>query len=194
MSHAAPTHPTPTWSPLRLDSRSRPVQLLAVLVGTMALALSSYVSVPMVPVPMTMQTYAVTLIGALYGWRLGGLTVLAWLGEAALGLPVLSGGAGGITPFFGPTGGYLFAFPLMAVLTGWLAERGWNGHRVVLAFCAMLMGNALCLALGAAWLASLIGLAPAIAAGVTPFILGGIVKSALGAATLKALAMRPATR
>ncbi|BAT59050.1 biotin transporter BioY [Variibacter gotjawalensis] len=175
-----------SFSPLRLSERTLAWQVAAVVVGTLILALSSHVKVPMYPVPMTMQTFAVTLIGALYGWRLATVTVLVWLGEAALGLPVLAG-SGGVLSFVGPTAGYLFAFPLAAALTGYLAERGWNGQRVTLAFAAMLLGNALCLVLGAAWLSTLVGFEKAIVAGVTPFIVGGIVKSALAAATLKAL-------
>jgi biotin transport system substrate-specific component len=179
-------------SPLGLDGRSRPLQLLAILAGTGLLALSSYISVPMIPVPVTMQTFAVTLIGALFGWRLGALTVIAWLMEAVAGLPVLSEGAAGLGPFAGPTAGYMFAFPLCAALTGWLVEKGWNGRKVLRAFLAMLAGNALCLLLGGLWLAALIGPEKALALGVTPFLIGAVLKSALGAATLKAIARRRA--
>lgn len=178
---------SPRFSPLALEGRPLVWQALAVVAGTLLLTLSSYITVPMVPVPMTMQTFAVTLVGALYGWRLGGLTILAWLIEGASGLPVLAGGAAGIAHFFGPTGGYLFAFPVTGAVVGWLAERGWNGKRVVLAFLAMLIGNVLCLILGAAWLAVMIGVEPAITNGVTPFLVGGLLKSVLGAATLMAL-------
>lgn len=174
------------YSPLHLDARSPATRFVAVLLGTLVLALSSHIEVPMVPVPVTMQTLAVTLVGALYGWRLGTVTVLAWLAEAAAGLPVLAGGAGGIAYMMGPTAGYLAAFPVAAAAVGWLAEQGWNGRRPLLAFAAMLLGNALCLAIGAAWLASLVGLEKAIAAGVVPFVLGGVLKSALGAAMLRA--------
>ncbi len=163
------------------------LKALAILTGTALLTLSSYIAVPMLPVPMTLQTLAVTLIGALYGWRLGALTVLAWLGEAMLGLPVLAGGGAGLPVFLGPTAGYLAAFPFAAALTGWLAERGWNGHRPLLAFAAMLLANALCLALGSAWLALAVGPGKALLLGAVPFILGAIVKSALGAALLKSL-------
>ena len=135
---------------------------------------------------MTMQTFAVTLIGALYGWRLGALTVVAWLAQGALGLPVFAGGAAGAVYLMGKTGGYLFAFVAAAALVGWLAERGWNGKRVVLACCAMLAGNAVCLVLGASWLAAIIGVEKAIAVGVAPFLLGAVLKSVLAAAVLKA--------
>jgi biotin transport system substrate-specific component len=175
----------PSFSPLRLQTRSLGWQVGAVVLGTLFLALSSYIEVPMVPVPVTMQTFAVTLIGALYGWRLGAVTIAAWLVEGAVGFPVLSGGAAGIQHFVGPTGGYLFAFPLVGALVGWLAERGWNGNRVLLAFAAMVLGNLACLVLGTAWLAVMIGLEQAITFGFLPFLVGGLLKSALGAATLK---------
>jgi biotin transport system substrate-specific component len=187
-----PLAPTPALKPLfsPLDPQGRTLswQVVAVLLGTLVLALSSYVEVPMVPVPITMQTFAVALVGALYGWRLGGVTITAWLLEGALGLPVLAGGAAGVHHFAGPTAGYLFVFPLAGALVGWLAERGWNGHRVALAFAAMLLSHALCLATGALWLALAIGPGQAIALGVTPFLIGAVLKSGLGAVVLGLLA------
>jgi len=188
MSQTASTIMNSDFSPLRLQHSSLAFRIGAVVAGTMMLALSSYIEVPMIPVEMTMQTLAVTMIGALYGWRLGAATIVAWLVEGAMGLPVLAGGMGGLHLFVGPTAGYLFAFPLAGALTGWLAERGWNGKRVLLAFAAMLLGNALCLVLGAAWLAVLMDAEKAVMLGVVPFAIGAIVKSALGAAMLKALA------
>lgn len=161
-----------------------------VVLGTGVLALASQLAVPMVPVPVTMQTFAITMIGVLYGWRLGALTVLAWLGEAMLGLPVLANGSGGLAPFAGPTAGYLASFPVIAALAGWLAEKGWTGGRVVLSFSAHLAANLLCLAVGAAWLATLIGFEKAVMLGVAPFMVGAVLKSALAAALLMALARR----
>ncbi|GKX34042.1 MAG: biotin transporter BioY [Rhizobiaceae bacterium MnEN-MB40S] len=176
------------FSPLDLQTRPLAWKVGAVIVGSLFLALSSYVEVPMFPVPMTMQTFAIALLGALYGWRLGGITITAWLVEGALGLPVLAGGAAGLHHFGGPTGGYLFAFPIAGMVMGWLAERGWNGHRVWLAFAGMLISNVLCLILGAAWLAVLIGGEQALVAGVIPFLAGAVLKSGLGAVTLKVTA------
>jgi len=187
MLHAATTN-APVVDLLRLRSRPLIWQAGAVVLGSLLLAASSYIQVPMVPVPITMQTFAVTMIGALYGWRLGSITIIAWLAEGALGMPVLAGGAAGLHTFVGPTGGYLLAFPFAAALMGWLAERGWTGHRVILSFIGMLLGNLLCLVLGAAWLATIVGPEKAIVAGVLPFLVGGVLKSALGAATLKAFA------
>ena len=177
-----------SFSPLNLETRSPALRLAAVAFGTLILAISSQIEVPMMPVPITLQTLVVPLIGALYGWRLGLATILAWLGEAMMGLPVLAGGAGGIAYFAGPTAGYLVSFPIIAALTGYLAERGWNGSRVALAFVSFIAANLLCLAIGALWLSSLIGIEKAVAFGVTPFLVGGLIKSALGAAILKAAA------
>ncbi|SDP44570.1 biotin transport system substrate-specific component [Phyllobacterium sp. YR620] len=177
---------TEAYVPLKLANRPLVYKALAVLIGTAFLAVSSWVSVPMIPVPVTMQTFAVTMVGALYGWRLGGLTVIAWLIEAMMGMPVLAGGAFGLAPFVGPTAGYLFAFPVVAAFVGYLAERGltrnpWSS------FAVMLLGNALCLVLGASWLVHLFGLETAWVSGVAPFIVGGILKSALAAAVIEAL-------
>lgn len=181
---AAPAH---RFDPLGIEQRSLAVQSVLLLIGTGVLAIASQISVPMVPVPITMQTFAITMIGVLYGWRLGTLTVLAWLGEAMLGLPVLANGGAGLAPFVGPTAGYLVSFPVIAALAGVLAEKGWTGKRVVLSFAAHLSANVLCLAIGGAWLSALIGLEKGLALGVTPFILGAVLKSALAAAALMAL-------
>jgi biotin transport system substrate-specific component len=175
------------FDPLRLSDRSVAIKLVAVLFGTALMTASSYISVPMIPVPMTMQTLAATLIGALYGWRLGALTIAVWLMQGALGLPVFSNGTGGIARLIGPTGGYLFGFIVAAALTGWLAQRGWTGDRIVRSFFSMLAGTAVITLMGWAWLANMIGPEKAFWAGIVPFVLGGIVKSALGAAILKAM-------
>ncbi len=177
------TQKSVSFSPLDLESRSPALRIAAVAFGTLVLAISSQIVVPMIPVPITLQTLIVPLIGALYGWRLGAVTVLAWLGQ--IGLPVLAGGAGGIHHFVGATAGYLAAFPIIAALTGYLAERGWN-KSIVLSFTSFLAANAICLALGALWLSGAIGIEKAVAFGVTPFIVGAVIKSALGAAILKA--------
>lgn len=182
------------FDPLGISGRSLPVQAALLLFGTGVLALASQISVPMVPVPITMQTFALTMIGVLYGWRLGALTVLAWLGEAMMGLPVLANGGGGLAPFVGPTAGYLVSFPIIAALAGYLANKGWTGSHVVKSFLAHLSANILCLVIGGAWLSWMIGLEKGLALGVTPFILGAVLKSALAAALLLALARRQTSK
>jgi len=100
---------------------------------------------------------------------------------------VLSNGNGGLPYMMGPTAGYLAAFVVAAMLTGWLAERGWGGHNVVKSFAAQIAQNGVTLLLGAAWLSVLIGPEKALAAGVAPFLLGAVLKSAIAAGILKAV-------
>lgn len=178
-----------TGTILRLEDRSLAWKIGAVVLGSLLLTLASKVQVPMYPVPMTMQTMAVGLVGALYGWRLGALTVVVWLAQGLAGLPVLAGMNVGPAYFMGPTGGYLAAFPFAAAFAGWMAERGWGGHNVVRSFLAQLGQNALTLVIGGVYLATLIGPEKAIMAGVLPFVLGAVLKSALAAAILKSVGL-----
>jgi len=156
--------------------------LLAVA-GSILMALSARTQVPMWPVPMTMQTFAVLVIGMAYGYRLAGATLLLYLAEGAVGLPVFASG-GGIAYFAGPTTGYLVGFFVAAVLVGWLGERGWD-RSVPLTFVAMFAGTVVIFALGVTWLSIFLNdFQAALANGFSPFIIGGFVKIALAAAVL----------
>jgi biotin transport system substrate-specific component len=151
-------------------------------------AAAAQVSVPLpfTPVPLTGQTFAVLLTGALLGPRLGALAMLAYLAEGAAGLPFFRGGAGGAGHFSGATAGYLLAFPAAAYVTGRLAERGWD-RRFLTAALAMALGSFVILACGWAWLALMFkGGAEAFRLGVAPFLPGDVVKVALAAAALPA--------
>lgn len=164
------------------------VKLAAVLLGTGVLAASSWLHVPMYPVPMTLQVLAVLLIGAAFGARLAVLTVLVWLAEAALGLPVLAGGRFGVATLVGPTGGYLAGFAVSAGLIGWFAQNGWLGSSIARTFTLLLLGSAVILALGCLWLAQFTGLQGAWAGGVTPFVPEDLLKVGLATALLHAAA------
>ena len=151
-----------------------------------AAAAQVVVPLPFTPVPLTGQTFAVLLTGALLGPRLGALAMLAYLAEGAAGLPFFRGGAGGVTHFSGATAGYLLAFPAAAYVTGHLAERGWD-RRFLTAAAAMALGSLVILACGWAWLALMFkGGAEAFRLGVAPFLPGDVVKVALAAAALPA--------
>ncbi|MDF2366513.1 biotin transporter BioY [Sneathiella sp.] len=150
--------------------------------GTALLAISAQISVPMWPVPMTMQTFAVVLIGAAYGWRLGGATVALYLAEGAMGLPVFSNG-GSLASLAGPTAGYLFAFVAAAALVGALVEKGW-GRSLFKTSLAMTIGTAVIFAGGLAWLSTFTGVEKALVVGMYPFLVGAVVKIALAAAVL----------
>lgn len=159
-------------------------QVLVIALGTLALTASSWLSIPSVPVPITMQTYVVLVTGALLGPRLGTLTVIAWLAEALVGMPVLAQGASGILPFAGPTAGYLFSFPVVAALAGFLMARRGKHRGIFYSFGIMLGGNAVNLFMGALWLATTIGWHRAFAVGVLPFLAGALAKACMAAITI----------
>lgn len=157
-------------------------QIGLILAGSALVALSAQITVPMVPVPMTLQTLAVSLIGLAYGARLAGLTLLAYLAEGAMGLPVFAGGSAGIAPLMGPTAGFLWGFVAMAFLTGWLVERGLD-RGVLRLFIAAFIPALLLFVPGAGVLMAVLGksLPEAAALAVTPFLLGSVVKAVIAA-------------
>ena len=191
MDSVAVRQPTPIEAPLidalwpRASGGALRLVALA-LAGSALLWLSAKVQVPLWPVPMTMQSFVVLLIGAAYGLRLGVATVALYLAEGALGLPVFAGTPEkgiGLAYMMGPTGGYLAGFLLAVAAMGWLAERGWlrDWRR---GGALLLLGSAIPLALGWAWLGSFVGAGKAFALGVSPFLVGGAVKLALAASLL----------
>lgn len=159
--------------------------LACMVVGSLLLTASAKVQVPFWPVPMTMQTLAVMVIGMAYGSRLAGATVLLYLAQGVAGLPVFAGPAPGYTYIMGPTAGYLVGFAVAAVLIGWLAERGWD-RSPLKALAAMAFGHAVVLALGVAWLSVQFGAEKAYAVGLAPFWAATLLKTLLGAAVMQA--------
>ncbi len=162
--------------------------VILMALGTVLLTLSAKANLPLPYVPMTLQTLVVLMIGAAYGWRLGGATVLAYVAEGAMGWPVFAGPVGGLAPLVGPTAGYLAGFVAAAVLTGWLSERGWD-RSVPMLFVAMALGHIVILAAGFAWLAfgMNFGVEKAWLVGIVPFIATSVIKNALGAALVPAI-------
>jgi biotin transporter BioY len=146
-------------------------------------AASAQIVIPVGPVPITGQTFAVLLTGALLGSRLGAITLIVYLIEGASGLPFFRGFSGGIAHLLGPTGGYLVAFPAAAFITGAFAEHGWD-KRFWSAAAAMTIGSIVILLSGWAWLSQFMPPSVAFHAGVTRFIIGDIVKILLAAAAL----------
>lgn len=159
---------------------------LLVMGGSLALAVSAKVQVPFWPVPITMQSMVVLLIGIAFGARMGALTILAYLAEGLAGLPVFASMAAGPAYLAGPTGGYLLGFLLSAVFSGWAAERGW-ARDLPRTLLVMLLGHVLIFAPGLLWLTILLGWSKAVAFGIAPFLLVTLLKSSLGAASVSAL-------
>jgi biotin transport system substrate-specific component len=159
-------------------------QVLVVASGSVLLAAAAHIRVPFWPVPMTMQSCVVMLLAASLGLRLGSLTVLAYLAEGLVGLPVFAGGTG-LAYLAGPTAGYLAGFLLASILIGLAADRGWM-RSLIGRLVALISGEVAIFALGTSWLALQIGVQPAIAGGLTPFLPGEAVKIALACASLAA--------
>ena len=152
--------------------------------GSALIALCAQVSVPFYPVPVTMQTFAVILIGLTYGWRLGGITVALYLIEGSIGLPVFAGGKGGMIVMMGPTAGYLYGCFLAAVVCGWFTEKGFDRSYLKL-IVPLLAGNLLLYTSGLIWLGNFIGWdKPVLELGLYPFIPGDLMKIALVAVLL----------
>lgn len=184
--HKALTYPTLSQRALPHAGLWR--ELALVLGGALVIALLSQLEIPLRPVPITLQTLAVLLVGASLGWRRGALSVLAYLLAGAAGLPVFSGGGAGLVKLLGPTGGYLAGFLLAAALVGWLAERFGLDRTPWGTGLAMLAGNAAIYALGLPWLSQVTGLhgSALLSAGLTPFLLGDTLKLLLAAGLLPA--------
>lgn len=171
-----------TLSKAILTRQSLLTQALMVLGGSLFVGLSAQISVPMLPVPMTLQTLAISIVGLTFGSRLAAATLVAYLLEGAMGLPVFAGGAAGMAKLMGPTSGFLWGFVAMAWLTGFMVERGLDRGLVKLFIAALVPGLALFVP-GVLALKAVTGMeiSAAVAAGMTPFILGALVKAALAA-------------
>lgn len=161
--------------------------LFDVAVGACVLTASAKVSVPFWPVPMTLQTLAVLMIGALQGRR-AVVTVAAYLAAGALGVPVFANAAAGALYMAGPTGGYLAGFLVAAAFLGRmdLLER----VQPLRSALSLLAAASMILLCGAGWLGVLVGPARAIEAGVTPFILAELVKAGIATAAVVLLASK----
>lgn len=173
---------TETISPAGRTLASRTIAPLALVAGgVLALTISAKLQVGFWPVPMTLQSLAVLLIGLGYGARLSVATVFAYLALGAAGAPVFAGAGAGLPYFLGPTSGFLIGFLPAAALAGWLGARGWSAG-FVKAAAVMLAGHALIFAAGLSWLQAVVGPSQAVTAGLLPFIPSTLAKIALGAA------------
>ena len=148
-------------------------------------AIAAQFAIHIGPIPITGQTFAVTLTGALLGSRLGAAALIAYLIEGAAGLPFFAGGTGGIGVLLGPSAGYLVSFPAAAYITGAFSEHGWD-RRFLTAAAAMAIGSLVILLGGWAWLMVYLRATPlaAFKIGVAPFLVGDVVKIILAAAVL----------
>ena len=155
------------------------------------------IPLPFTPVPITLQTLGVLLVGTAYGWFRGGLTLVLYLGWIALGLPFAAEGEGGLArlTLATPSGGNLWGFLLASLLMGWLADRGWD-RSIRSSISVMLLGSVVVYAAGIPWLlasptfAAALGHGPSLQeglqAGLYPFVVGDLLKLLLAAGLLPA--------
>lgn len=166
--------------------------LATVVLGTLLITICAKINVPVWPVPVTLQGFAIAALAAAFGLRIGVATVALYLLEGAVGLPVFATG-GGLAYLVGPTGGFLLGFLVMAAIIGYAADKGASGKPLTL-FAAMVAADALLLVLGFVWLLALSGQAgwldqndvvgSAFARAIQPFIVWDILKMALAALTV----------
>ncbi|KGA21811.1 hypothetical protein GM51_0325 [freshwater metagenome] len=172
----------------RVVPRSTATDVALIFAGAVLTAIAAQIAIPMWPVPITGQTFAVLLVGAVLGASRGALSMITYFSLGAAGLPVFTGAVSGIT--FGTTFGYLVGFIAAAAVVGWLSQLNWHkkGSGVLASF---VIGNAVIYMFGLPWLAfalSNLGIASdagaVIAAGLVPFLVGDAIKMALAAAAL----------
>ncbi|MGI9627687.1 MAG: biotin transporter BioY [Longimicrobiales bacterium] len=154
----------------------RPVGLsIGIPLFALLTALGAYAAVPMAPVPMTLQTLFVLLAGTVLGPSAGAASMLLYLFVGALGAPIFSVGGAGLGWAFGPTGGFLMAFPLAAAVAGWCAGQS---KRTVPTLVGLVLASLVIFLLGAAWLGAIsdLSLAGILQVAVVPFLVGAVVK------------------
>ena len=153
------------------------INIFLIIFGTLLLTLSAKIQVPFWPVPMTMQTFVVFLIGSTYGPRLSFLTLAAYLLEGAMGLPVFASG-GGIIYLTGPTAGYLYGMTIAAFVISCFANEGYS-NSYIKSFISIIIGSIIIFTFGVLYLGSIIGYSKALQAGLLPFIPSELFKIAL---------------
>ncbi len=165
-------------------------KIFLVFIGSILLAISSKIKIPFYPVPMTMQTFVVVLIGMLYGWKLGVFTVALYLFEGAIGLPVFAGTPEkgiGLIYFTGPTMGYLMGFLLAVFISGYFYPKIKTSEQNVenllgkliisVKFFMLFVASMLSIyILGIIWLSNFVGWEKVLVLGVYPFVLAEMFK------------------
>lgn len=157
-------------------------------VGSILLTLLARLSIPVPfsPVPITGQTFGILFLGAVLGKRNGTLSVIMYISEGLIGLPVFAGGSMGFLYLLGPTGGYLIGFIPAVFVVGYLSEKGFC-NRISTTFLTMLLGTAVIFSFGLSWLAITAGLITAFSIGLYPYLIGAGIKIALATVIISSI-------
>ena len=158
-------------------SKSQIANIAIAFSGSVLLALLARLSIPVPfsPVPITGQTFGILFLGAVLGSRIGTLSVIMYILEGLIGLPVFAGGSIGFLYLIGPTGGYLIGFIPAIYLVGYLSEQGWMNNFSA-TFVAMIYGTSIIFIFGISWLAVTAGFGTAVSIGLYPYIPGAVIK------------------
>ena len=159
-------------------SAVRSNEVVLSFVGFLLLFACSQITIPLQPVPITLQTVAVMIIGLTFPARAGLAAIALYFAAAAFGFPVLNNWTGGLERFTGPTAGYLLGF-FVAILSMFSFRRMWSSTSFVATLTNCALGTLIIFVFGVAWLSSLLGFNIALQVGLLPFILPGIVKALL---------------
>ncbi len=164
----------------------RKLTVLKILLASCFIGCCAQIKIPLyfTPVPLTIQTSAVMLVGALLGGRNGALAALCYLIQGWVGLPVWAGGASGFLHFMGPTGGYLIAYVVQAYLIGKFLHTPGN-MKLAKIMGVLLLSICVQMGIGTLWLARFVGMERCFMLGFYPFILGEVAKAFLFAIYLK---------
>lgn len=172
----------------RVLPRSIATDIALVFGGAVLTAIAAQIAIPMWPVPITGQTFAVLLVGAVLGASRGALSMITYFSLGAAGLPVFTGAAAGIT--FGTTFGYLVGFIAAAAVVGWFSQLNWH-KKVTGVLASFVIGNAVIYLFGLPWLAFALNnlniasdFGSVVMVGLVPFLIGDAIKMALAAAAL----------
>lgn len=177
--------------PVRLAERISPLlrNVGLVVAGALLIYLTARIAIPRPdsPVPYTLQTFGILVVGGALGLRRGGIAALLYVLLGVVGLPFFAEGRGGMSVIWGVTGGYLLGFVLAAALVGRLAELGWD-RRFGGAIGATLLGTLIIYAVGVPWLAAVtdLTLGEAVATGLVPFLIVDTIKLLAAAAVFPA--------
>lgn len=157
-----------------INTESYAASMVKVLLGTIALFAASQIIIPIKPVPITLQTIVISIIGLTYSPRLSFFTVLAYIMAGIVGLPMFSKFSSGFSHFIGPTGGYIIGFLIAAPLMSFLRNLFSIRFTGIVACC--FLAHFVIYALGVSWLAIFISFKPAIYSGLIVYIPTGIAK------------------
>lgn len=169
-----------------LSKHDAKIEAMKITAGVLLLFATSQLSIPLQPVPITMQTAGVMLIGLLYSRRAAVLTVMAYITLGVIGLPMFQNFASGIVHLHGPTAGYLLGFiPSVFVMSTLREKFGLRSFWGTLLNC--IIGTMVVFTLGLSWLSTLVGVKSALTLGLLPFIIPGACKAILLSGALRVI-------